>query len=120
MIMEKKNNNTLMINFITFSILFSTLVNQYVYASDSETIVNSILIDVTQVLLVLAGLVCLGKLIQIGIMYMTSSAVEKSNAKSALMPWLVGTFVAFGASIIGPAIIHIISDGMENMGPLDY
>ena len=113
----KKKNNQFIANFITYSVLFSTFVNQYVYAVDNGGTVDKILIEVTQVLLVLAGLVCLGKLIQIGIMYMTSSAVEKSNAKSALMPWLVGTIVAFGASWIGPAIINIIK---VDKGPLDY
>ena len=48
---------------------------------------------------------------------MTSSAVEKSQAKTALVPWLVGTVVAFGASWIGPAIINLLK---IDKGPLDY
>jgi len=114
-----QKNNKLISNFVIQSLLFSIYTNHYVYALDNGGTVDQILIDVTQVLLVLAGLVCLGKLIQIGIMYMTSSAVEKSNAKAALMPWLVGTIVAFGASWIGPTIINIITGGVEK-GPLEY
>ncbi|MBQ9314412.1 MAG: hypothetical protein IJ220_05385 [Clostridia bacterium] len=113
---KKKKSNQMLSNMITYTILFATFVNRYVYATD-DTIVDNILIDVTQVLLVIAGLLCLGKLIHIGILYMTSSAVEKSQAKTALMPWLVGTIVAFGASWIGPAIINIIK---IDRGPLDY
>ena len=69
--------------------------------------VEEILTEITQVLLVIAGLACAGKLVHIGILYMTSSAVDKSNAKSAVLPWLIGTIVCFGAAWIGGAIIGI-------------
>ena len=116
---KKKKSNQMLSNFVTFSALLFIFVNKSVFAAEDSS-VYKILVDVTQVLLVIAGLLCLGKLIHIGILYMTSSAVEKSQAKTALVPWLAGTFIAFGASLIGPAIINIISDGMENKGPLDY
>lgn len=116
---KKSSKNKILINFITYSFLFFTFINQGVYAAEEDT-VYGILEEVAQVLFVIAGLLCLGKLIQIGIMYMTSSAVEKSQAKSALMPWLAGTVIAFGASWIGPAIIKLIANGFEDQGPLDY
>ena len=73
--------------------------------------VTTTLTEVTQVLLVVGAGVCIGKVIQIGIMYVTSSAVDKSNAKSAIMPWLIGTFVCFGAAVIGKFIIGLLSVG---------
>ena len=36
-----------------------------------------------------------------------SSAMDKSNAKMAVLPWIIGTFLCFGAAVIGPAIINI-------------
>lgn len=119
MSVRKASKNKILINFITYSLLFFTFTNQCVFAAEDDTVFK-ILEEVAQVLFVIAGLLCLGKLIQIGIMYMTSSAVEKSQAKTALVPWLAGTVIAFGASVIGPAIIKLISKGFENTGPLDY
>ena len=121
--MYTKNNrkNQIISDVIANSILLSLFTSQIAYATDND-VVDNILVEVTQVLLVVAGLLCLGKLIQIGIMYMTSSAVEKSNAKAALMPWLAGTIVAFGASLIGPAIIKMITGSSTGEMPpvLDY
>ena len=48
---------------------------------------------------------------------MTSSAVEKSNAKAAVLPWIVGTIVCFGAGWIGPMIINMFKIGVD---VLDY
>ena len=48
---------------------------------------------------------------------MTSSAVEKSNAKAAVLPWIVGTIVCFGAGWIGPMIINMFKIGGD---VLDY
>lgn len=68
---------------------------------------------VTQILLIVAAGVCVCKIIHIGILFVTSSAADKSNAKMALLPWLVGTFVCFGAAIIGPAIIGIFATSKD-------
>lgn len=70
--------------------------------------VESILLEVVQILLTIAGLVCVGQLIIIGIKFLMASAEEKSNAKSALLPWLIGTIVCFGASWIGGAVINVL------------
>lgn len=106
---SKKMNK--MISFITHTFLFSTFLNQCVFATDTTNPVNDILIEVTRVLLVIGGLVCIGKLVQIGIMYMMTSVDQKSQAKTAVLPWLVGTIVCFGAAWIGSAIIGIVSTG---------
>ena len=47
-------------------------------------------------------------------MYTMSSANEKSNAKMALIPWVVGAIVCFGAATIGGTVINIIGSGMPN------
>lgn len=67
------------------------------------------LVRITQILLLIGAGVCVGKLLHIGILFVTSSAADKSNAKMAMLPWLVGTFVCFGASAIGSFVIKILS-----------
>ena len=108
----------LLYNFALVSFLF----NSMVFAGGSVTLggeVIDVLEEVTQILLVVAGGVCVGKVIHIGILYVSSVAADKSNAKSAILPWLIGTFVCFGAAIIGPAIIGIFSSGAK-ANVLDY
>ena len=53
-------------------------------------------------------------------MYVMSSANEKSNAKMALIPWLIGTIVCFGAATIGKFVINLISGGNINKDVLEY
>ena len=84
-----------------------------------DSSVTDILTEVTTVLLVVAGGACVGKVIHIGILYVSSVAADKSSAKTAILPWLIGTFVCFGAAVIGPAIIGIFKDGAPT-NVLDY
>ena len=84
------------------------------------TVADNVLIEVTEILLVVAGLVCVGKLIHIGIKYMMTAAADKSDAKMALVPWLVGTIVCFGAAWLGGSIIEIISGSNANKPVLSY
>ena len=88
-----------------------------VFASENEeeipTEINNTLTDITRVLSAIAGIVCLFKLIQIGIMYMLTGANEKSTAKTAVLPWIIGAVVCGGYSIIGGAVIDMIR---ENSG----
>ena len=94
---------TILIN--VFTLCFC--INNMAYATDGMGTVNAIMENILKILLGLGGAICVAKLIQIGIMYMTSSAVEKSNAKAAVLPWIVGTVVCFGAGWIGPMIINL-------------
>lgn len=120
--MKMKKFNKLISDFMTWLMAFTMFMNTYVLASDNfaNTTVGHILTDITSVLLTVAGLVCVGKLIHIGILYMTSSAAEKSNAKSAALPWLIGTIVCFAAATIGKAIINIIGGDLMNKDVLEY
>lgn len=106
-ITAKRKFNKFISDVFTFSLMMSMFLHTHVSAGSAQGAVDAILIDVTTVLLVIAGCVCLGKLAQIGIMFMMSSATEKSNAKTAILPWLLGTIVCFGATWIGPLIIGI-------------
>ena len=62
----------------------------------------------TRIMLLIGAFVCVAKLIQIGILYVTSSAADKSNAKMAILPWLIGTFVCFGAATLGGYVIRLL------------
>ncbi len=72
--------------------------------------VRTTLVNITKILLLVGTAVCIGKIIHIGILYVTSTAVDKSNAKQALLPWILGTIICFGAATIGGAIIKIFED----------
>lgn len=91
----------------TFITIMVMLFNVAFATGGVNDTVDGILTEILVVLLGVSGAVCVGKLIHIGILYMTSSAVDKSNAKSAVLPWLIGTIVCFGAAWIGPWIIDI-------------
>ena len=80
------------------------------------------LTKVTRILLIIGSAVCIGKIIHIGILFVTSSAVDKSNAKQALFPWLIGAFICFGAATIGSAIINIFMGAFGERVPnvLEY
>lgn len=104
-----------------FNVVFNTALilmcfTNIAYAVDLSPI-EAPLTEITQVLLVIAGGACVGKIIHIGIKYVASSAADKSDAKMALLPWLIGTFLCFGAAVIGPAIIDIFK---VNSNVLDY
>ena len=73
--------------------------------------VRDTLVDITQILLLVGSGVCIVKVIHIGILYLTATAVEKSHAKEAIFPWLLGTIICFGAATIGNAIIKIFTQG---------
>lgn len=115
--MNRKKINNLLLNIAIYSFLFSSFLYNFAYAS-GQTSVKDVLKEVATVLLVLGGLVCVGKLIQIGIMFMMVSVDQKSQAKTAVLPWLIGTIVCFGAPWIGNLIISILDTGKANV--LDY
>ena len=105
---SKRKINKFLSNLITFIILFQMC--SIVFAAEMPPEVTEVLTEIIDVLLTVAGLVCVGKIIQIGIKFMTASAADKSNAKTALLPWLIGTIVCFGASWIGGAVIDLFGD----------
>lgn len=85
-----------------------------VYATDGNTEVPSEIHDtlqtVTNILATIAGFVCVFKLAQIGIMYMLTGANEKSNAKTAILPWIIGAVICGGYLTIGNAVIDMIRE----------
>lgn len=87
-------------------------IGTFVYAGDGGIVldeeVTQNLTEITQVLLIIGAGVCIAKCIHIGILYTMSSAAEKSNAKSAMLPWIIGTIVCFGAATIGSFVINTL------------
>lgn len=75
---------------------------------DLDDSVIKTLTEITSILLLVGAAICIGKCIHIGILYTLSSAVDKSNAKQAMLPWLIGTFVCFGAATIGSFVINTL------------
>lgn len=90
--------------------------------ADYDTVINKI----TEILALIAGFVCLGKLIQIGIMYILSGANDKSQAKTAVLPWAVGTVICGGYVFIHKRVVEIfggedapgVFDDVDPAGPV--
>lgn len=109
------------VNFIYTVALLLFGFNSVIFASGTVVLgqdVIDILTEVTQILLIIAAGVCVAKVIHIGILYVSSVAADKSTAKTAILPWLIGTFLCFGAAVIGPIVIKVFSGGPTNV--LDY
>ena len=114
---------------IFFNTLFMLFYASTVTADSGGVVVPSevrtTLVKITNILLLIGTAVCIGKIIHIGILYLTSTAVEKSNAKQALFPWILGTIICFGAATIGGAVIDLFmksfgTTGGDAPGVLDY
>lgn len=114
---NKKKMNKFLSNLITF--VFLIQMSSVVFAAEIPDEVLDVLRDVLNVLLTVAGLVCVFKIVQIGIMFMTSSAADKSNAKTAILPWLIGTIVCFGADWVGGTVLGWF-DKLKGKNVLDY
>ncbi len=54
--------------------------------------------------------VAVGAMMIIGIKYMTGSIEDKANYKKSMVPYLVGCFVLFGASVLAPQIKDLLKD----------
>ena len=52
--------------------------------------------------------IAIAKLLQIGMMFMIGSGSGKNNAKTALIPWVVGALVCILFGTVGPWIIGLI------------
>lgn len=105
----KKKINKLIANIVFNTLLILNFTN-FVFADVTvPPEVQTTLTDITRILLLIGSAVCIGKIIHIGILYLTSTAVEKSHAKEALLPWILGTIICFGAATIGGAIINIFN-----------
>lgn len=110
--MKKSIRNT-MIN-IFFNLFLILSFTNFVFAGGDVTVpddVRKTLVEITKILLLIGSAVCVGKIIHIGILYLTATAVEKSHAKEALFPWILGTIICFGAATIGGAVIKIFTQG---------
>lgn len=77
--------------------------------------VMTILNRVATLLFWIAGGVCIGKCIHIGILYVVGTASDRSNAKAAVLPWLIGAIICFGFQFIGSMIIKIIDPNIKDV-----
>ena len=110
---------------IIFNILLILFYTNMVFAGEvvvPEEVQNT-LTSLTKILLLIGTAVSIGKIIHIGILFVTSTAMDKSTAKQAALPWVIGTIVTFGAATVGGEIIKIIQNALKDAGisnVLDY
>jgi type IV secretory pathway VirB2 component (pilin) len=86
----------------------------------STSTIDGSLGEILWVLTLIGEAVCLGKCIQIGWMFIVGSIQDKARAKEALLPWIVGAFILFGASWLGPLIINTLGNGFLGRDVLTY
>ena len=67
--------------------------------------------EIIGVLSFLGFAIAVGKMMQIGIMYLMGAAKSKNDAKSALIPWVVGAFICAAFGTIGPWVIGTLMSG---------
>ena len=99
-------------------IVLTTFLTSIVFAGDVPTEVDTTLDEINTLLVLIAGFVCLAKLIHIGISYMLAGAGGKGQAKTAIWPWIIGTFVCTSYATFGKKIINEIR-GDGSHGVLD-
>ena len=109
----KMNSAKKIIKTLSFS-LSSLFITSVSFASDAGTggtELDSTLGEIAGILSWLAFIIAVGKMIQIGIMFMLGAGKSKNDAKAALMPWLVGADVCALFATLGPWIIGLIMGG---------
>ena len=115
----KKLSNKKLITFI-FNVFLIVFYTNTVFGITVPSVVENTLTKITNILLLIGTAVCIGKIIHIGILFVMSSAVDKSTAKQAIMPWVIGVIVCFGAATVGGAIIELFMNSGVPNGVLDY
>ena len=83
-------------------------INQAVDNLNNGTGVYATIREIMGVLAWIGFAIAIAKLLQIGMMFMIGSGSGKNNAKTALIPWVVGALVCILFGTVGPWIIGLI------------
>ena len=88
-------------------------------ASKAPDEITSKLNEINKVLFTAACIICVIKAVQIGIMFMLNGAGSKGQAKSAILPWMIGAAVCGGYAVISNKIINLIKKDAGKGGVLE-
>ena len=78
---------------------------------DDSVELDTDLIDKIPEFVRVAGMfISVGALMVIGIRYITGSIEEKANYKKSMMPYIIGCFILFGASILAPEVKELFGN----------
>jgi len=127
---HKVEKTTGLISKIVYIVLMFSMISSISFASNGiEGAVDSIntggddvygvIGEIIGILSWLAFVIALFKVIQIGIMFMLGAGKSKNDAKSALIPWLVGAAVCVMFGTVGPWIIGLIMGGSSGGNVFD-
>ena len=87
---------------------------------DSGVVLETDFVDkITDFVSKIGIFIAVGVLMIIGIKYMTGSLEEKATYKKSMIPYVIGCFLLFGASILAPKIGELVSglgDDTEEIG----
>lgn len=116
MFLEKKKSTTF------FTILVFCINTSIVFASQSEEAIKQLenpsgvyktLVDIMSIMAGVGVVICVAKLMHIGIKFITQPAGGRSNAKESLLPWFIGAMVLATFASLGPWLISNI-EGTED------
>ncbi len=65
---------------------------------------------ITDLISKIGAFIAVGVMMIIGIKYMTGSLEEKATYKKSMIPYVIGCFLLFGASILAPKITELFSN----------
>lgn len=94
--------------FLFHMVYASGVADQAVENMNSGSDVYGVIAEVTQILAALGFLIAIGKLMQIGIMFLVGSGGKTANAKASLLPWAVGALICATYATLGPSLINMI------------
>ena len=118
--MDKKAGKMLdrILNFTLLISMVGTLV--FAASGDVQSVIDDLnggkgvygtISEIMGILLWLGFAIAVIKAMQIGIMFIIGGGSGKNNAKTALVPWLIGAAVCALFGTVGPWIIDIIMSG---------
>ena len=123
--MQRKTIIKIMIILVIVSLIIITSTNTFAGVTPSDIKGDELSLDlgfinnVTNLIRTIGAFIAVGALMVIGIQYVTGSIEEKANYKKSMMPYVIGCFVLFGASLIVPKITEIFTkmgEDTENIG----
>lgn len=67
--------------------------------------------EIAGILGAVAGFVCVGKCIHIGILFLLGTVQDKAKAKDAFIVWFIGAIICAGYLVIGQWVIGLVGSG---------
>lgn len=95
---------------MTSTYTFAGITPSQITGEGSGNIDLAFIDNLTNMIRTIGIFIAVGAMMLIGIRYITGSIEEKANYKKSMMPYIIGCFVLFGASVLAPQIKELFTD----------